>query len=174
MGAAVGPAVDAAYDAAPWSDFAAGMAGAAAALAGLLFVAVSINIQAVLAHRAIAGRAAESLILLATPVFVSLALLVPAQPAAALAVELFVVAGVAGPSLAWLSRPANRAPEQPVVSWVGTSLVPAAVLAFAPALAGIGLLTGTLGGLYWLPLAVAFALIGGLVNAWALLVEILR
>ena len=31
-----------------------------------------------------------------------------------------------------------------------------------------------LGGLYWLPAAVALALVGGLVNAWALLVEILR
>ena len=38
-----------AYDAAAWSDFAAGTAGAAAALAGLLFVAVSINLQPILA-----------------------------------------------------------------------------------------------------------------------------
>ena len=39
---------------------------------------------------------------------------------------------------------------------------------------GVGLLTESLGGLYWLPAAVAVGLLGGLTNAWVLLVEILR
>jgi hypothetical protein len=167
-------AVDAAYDAEPWSDFAAGMAGAAAALAGLLFVAVSINIRTILEGRGISSRAAEALILLVTPVFLSLVLLIPGQPAVALAVELFVLAAVAGAALGWLSRPGRRAREQPVASWVGTTVLPAAVVALAPVLAGIGLLTESIGGLYWLPAAVAVALLGGLSNAWVLLVEILR
>src|SRR4051794_9572998 len=150
------------------------MAGAAAAPAGLLFVAVSINIQAVVATRGIASRAAEALILLASPVFLSLAVLVPGQPTVALAVELFAIAAVAGPALGWLTRPGSRATEQPMSSWVGTSLVPAAVIAIAPVLAGVGLLTESLGGLYWIPAAVALGLLGGLVNAWVLLIEILR
>lgn len=166
--------MDAAYDAEPWSDFAAGMAGSAAALAGLLFVAVSINIQLILASRTLASRAAEALILLATPVFLSLVLLIPGQPLMALAVELFVITAAVGPGLLWLSRPGARAAEQPVASWAVTSVVPAAVLALAPLVAGIGLLTEALGGLYWLPAAVALGLVGGLVNAWVLLVEILR
>ncbi len=167
-------AVDAAYDAEPWSDFAAGMAGAAAALAGLLFVAVSINIQTILAQRGSSSRAVEALILLVTPVFLSLVLLIPGQPAVALAVELFVVAVIAGTALGWLSRPGSRAHEQPLASWLGTNVVPAAVVGLAPVVAGIGLLTGSLGGLYWLPAAVAVGLLGGLSNAWVLLVEILR
>lgn len=121
-------AVDAAYDAEPWSEFAAG----------------------------------------------SLVLLIPGQPPGALAVELFVLAAVAGVALGWLSRPSRRAPEQPVASWVGTTVVPAAVVALAPVVAGVGLLTESLGGLYWLPAAVAVGLLGGLTNAWVLLVEILR
>lgn len=167
-------AVDAAFDAEPWSDFAAGTAGAAAALAGLLFVAVSINIRTILAHRGISSRAAAALILLVTPVFLSLVLLIPGQPAVALAVELFVLAAVAGAALGWLSRPGRRTHERPLASWLGTSVVPAAVVGLAPVLAGIGLLTGSLGGLYWLPAAVAVGLLGGLSNAWVLLVEILR
>ncbi|WP_433785248.1 hypothetical protein ACQPX6_02720 [Actinomycetospora sp. CA-101289] len=166
--------MDAAYDAAPWSDFAVGTAGAAAALAGLLFVAVSINIQTILAHRGISSRAAEALILLVTPVFLSLVLLIPEQSTVALAVELFVVATVAGSALGWLSRPGSRAHEQPLSSWLGTTVVPAMVVAVAPVLAGVGVLTESLGGLYWLPAAVALGLLGGLTNAWVLLVEILR
>ncbi len=164
----------AAYDAEPWSGFAAGTSGAAAALAGLLFVAVSINIQTILAHRGISSRAAEALILLVTPVFLSLVLLIPGQPAAALAVELFVVAVVAGAALGWLSRPSRRTREQPVASWVSTTVVPTVIVALAPVVAGVGLLTESLGGLYWLPAAVVVGLLGGLSNAWVLLVEILR
>ncbi|GAA4941930.1 modulator of FtsH protease [Actinomycetospora succinea] len=166
--------MDAAYAAEPWSDFAAGMAGAAAALAGLLFVAVSINIRTILSGPGIAGRAALSLILLALPVFISLALLIPGQPDVALAIELLVISAVTVPSLGYLVRPAAHAAEQPLLSWVATNIVPAAVAALAPVVAAIGLLTESLGGLYWLPAAVALALVGGLVNAWALLVEILR
>jgi len=150
------------------------MAGAAAALAGLLFVAVSINIRTILQNRGISARAAQALVFLVNPVFLSLTLLIPGQPPAALAVELFVVAVIAGSASGWLSRPGARAHEQPLASWAGTGLLPAAIVALAPVLAGIGLLTGSLGGLYWVPAAVAFGLLGGLTNAWVLLVEILR
>ncbi|MEJ2886406.1 hypothetical protein [Actinomycetospora aeridis] len=166
--------MDAAYDAEPWSDFAAGMAGAAAALAGLLFVAVSINIRTILTDPRIAGRAALALILLALPVFLSLVLLIPGQGDVALAVELLVISAVTVPSLGYLVRPAAHAAEQPLSSWIATNVVPSTVAALAPVVAAVGLLTASLGGLYWLPAAVAIALVGGLVNAWALLIEILR
>jgi hypothetical protein len=165
---------DPAYDPAPWSDFAAGMAGAAAALAGLLFVAVSINIQTILADPRITRRGAQALILLALPVFISLVLLIPGQPDVALAVELLVIAVVTAPSLGRTALPGSRAVEQPMSSWVLTSVVPSLIATIAPVLAAVGLLTASLGGLYWLPAAVASSLYGGLVNAWVLLVEILR
>jgi hypothetical protein len=41
-------------------------------------------------------------------------------------------------------------------------------------LSGAGLLFKVLGGLYWLPVAVVASLVGGLTQAWVLLIEIVR
>lgn len=162
-----------AYGSEPWRDFAVGTAGASAALAGLLFVAVSINLQAIINLPRIPGRAAHALVLLAAPIFVSLVLLIPQGPGP-LGVELIVVAVMAGPVLGWLSAPTHRPPHAPVVAWLGGVTVPAVIVTLGPLLAGIGVLTTSLGGLYWVPAAVAAALLGGLFNAWVLLVEIVR
>jgi hypothetical protein len=81
----------AAYAAERWTDFGVGVAGASAALAGLVFVAVSINLSEILKYRNLPGRAA--LTLFVTPLIVGFLLLVPGQPGAALGTEL-LVAGI--------------------------------------------------------------------------------
>jgi hypothetical protein len=71
------PGTDAATDLEPWHDFGLGVAGASAALAGLLVVAASINIEPILKGRGLPDRTAATLIMLATPLFVSVVLLTP-------------------------------------------------------------------------------------------------
>jgi hypothetical protein len=166
--------VDAAYDADVWAGFAGAVVSAAAALAGLLFVSISINIRHILAGRGISGRAAHALILLTTPLVLSLAVLVPGQSDTALGVELLVIAAVVGTGLGWLSRPSRRTAEQPLFSWIISTALPTVALTASPLLAGVGLMTVSLGGLFWYPAAVVLGLLGGLLNAWVLLVEILR
>ena len=70
----------------------------------------------------------------------------------------------------------HRPAEQPVWSWVLNGLVSSVALPLGTLLAGISLVADLpgLGGLYWIPLGTALAWLSGLVNAWVLLVEIMR
>ena len=51
----------AAYDPAEWTDLFVAMAGASAALAGLVFVAVSINVERILQYAGLPERALQTL-----------------------------------------------------------------------------------------------------------------
>ena len=66
-------------------------AGAAAALTGLIFVAVSINLAQILNDRRLPIRAAETLSVLLGLPLLSVFILVPGQPRAALGTEIGVL-----------------------------------------------------------------------------------
>ena len=73
-----------------WGDLFLAEAGASAALAGLLFVAISINLTKILEVRGLVGRAGEAIVLLVAVLIVSTLMLVPDQPRVALGTELLV------------------------------------------------------------------------------------
>ena len=156
-----------------WHDLAVATVGATAALTGLLFVAVSINLGRILEFPWLPRRAGGTLILLLALLAVGVFLLIPGQPLPALAAEL----GGTGllltlPGTAELvHRPTGKdAPRTRSIVAAVLILLPAAALLTAAAT----LMYGAGGGLYW----VAGALIGGIAvacgNAWVLLVEIQR
>ncbi len=163
-----------AYEASEWSDLFVATAGASAALAGLVFVAISINIDRILKLEGIPERGLETVVLLVTVLVVSVIGLIPGQGHVALGLELLVLALLLGGGLARL--PAIRAgsgdPQAP--SWlVGrwTSRYGGALLL---AIGSLSILATTGGGLYWIVAAIVLATIGAVANAWVLLVEILR
>lgn len=79
-----------------WHDFFLATAGAAAVLAGPVFVGVSINLDTIMANPiyGLAGRALEALVLLVAVLIVTILLLVPEQGMVLAGVEV-LAAGIA-------------------------------------------------------------------------------
>ncbi len=163
-----------AYTAGSWTGFGTAVATAAAALAGLLFIAVSINLKQILEIESLPSRAAQTLILFATPLISALLVVVPGQARVALGVELLASGLVIGGAQVWLDLHAKRGPEDTIWRRMLGRVFPAVLSCACLALAGVTLIAAAGGGLYWLVPSVLAALIFGLINVWVLLVEILR
>ena len=161
-------------DIAAWEGFAVALAGAAAVLAGLVFVAVSINIDRILPVRGLPGRAGESVILFLTALIACAFVLVPHQPASALGVELLLLGLLALSLLLLIVMPAVRGPSRQPTSWHAARIVGIVAVTLPIVLAGASLVHWLPGELYWLVAGVLAALLVGTANAWVLLVEVVR
>lgn len=164
------------YTVEAWESFFVANAGASAALAGLLFVGVSINLETIAPSGALTRRALEAFALLVTVLIVSVVGLVPDISMTLLGwllvgigilLSVVVVTGVAR------TVPVVSADAAPRASpYVRLALGLAAALPLI--MAGVTVLADAGGGLYWTAPALVFAYLGALANAWVLLIEILR
>lgn len=159
---------------AAWEGFAVALAGACAVLAGLVFVAVSINIGQVLRIPGLPGRAGESVILFLAGLCMCAFVLVPDQSVRALGVELVVTGAVTGAALTKLAVDGARAPSRQPAAWHATRLVSVWAATLPAVLAGLSLLDLLGGGLRWLAAAVLLSVLWATANAWVLLVEVVR
>jgi len=158
-----------------WTDFFVAAAGASAALAGLVFVALSVNIQRILQYAQLPARAAATLGTLVLILICSMAALIP-QRTASLGLEILLF-GIGGWLLevlsAWRSatngakagRPAREAALETLLGQIQ-------VLPFIAG--GTLLLNSRERGLYWVAAGIVATFVFSMVNAWVLLVEILR
>ena len=162
-----------AYAAAGWENFFVAEAGASAALAGLLFVAVSINLSRILAFPQLPGRAAEALIILVGVLVDATIGLVPEQPRWVLGAGMSVVGVTVWAYPILLQLRAIEAPGAPR-RWKTVRILSHQVATVPMLVAGLSVLVGRGGGLYWLLPGTIFSFSVGLLNAWVLLVEIQR
>ena len=162
----------ASYSPLAWHDFFMGTIGAAAALTGLLFVAISINLQQILKYPHLPGRAAGTLGILMSALVVSGFALAPGQGSRALGIEIAAAGAAVAVQAFWVTLGKGRPgdPETWLVQHLASLLLPS--IAFI--VGGVSLVAGVGGGLYWVLAAVMLVFVSASVNAWVLLVEIMR
>ena len=162
-----------------WHDFFLATTGAAAVLAGLVFVGVSINLEMIMVDPTygLVNRALEALILLMAVLIATCLLLVPAQGTVVAGVEVLAVGVVDWSAIVsiQLLQLRNWQSLEASFRW---HFVPRVVFGQAATLpfvaAGIALVKGGVEGLYWLVAGVVLSLVVAVLDAWVLLVEIHR
>lgn len=157
-----------------WTDFFVAEVGASAALAGLVIVAISINLTRIISYPWLPGRAAETLVAPTGVLVTSSYMLVPHQQAAQLAVELIATGAVMWlmPMIIQLRtlRGAKDLPRRSLaVRFLLTQLSALPVMA-----AGTLVWMGAPQAIAWMVPGIIASLIATVINAWVLLVEILR
>jgi modulator of FtsH protease len=155
-----------------WENFFVAEAGASAALAGLLFVAISINLTRILQFRELPTRAVEALLSLLSVLIVATFALIPAQSQTTLGIEM----GATGLTMwtfqlvALMRTWKNSHPRAKSLSRILMNQLPS--LPFF--VAGVLLITGHPHGIYWVVPGTLFSFAAGVFGAWVLLIEIQR
>ncbi len=158
-----------------WSNFFLGELGAAAALAGLLFVSVSVNQERILSLGRMADRGLEALGLLFLVLVVVSLPLVPGQPLRLLGAEILGVAtitliAIVPLQIGYLSELEPDIRRRSLIQ-VWANRIAAALIAAA----GLMLLWwGDLAAVYFLPPGVLLTFVAVASSAWILLIEINR
>jgi len=164
----------AAYDPTLWSTYLAAQLSAAAALTGLIFVAVSINLGKIVISRALVARCAKALGALMGVLAAASFALVPEQSRMSLGTELALSGLAVWAVVTWTHHIASH--RNPYVSWVNrfvqTTLTQLASIPMV--IAGISLALGRGGGLFWLVGGTLGSFVVALLDAWVLLIEIQR
>lgn len=156
---------------ADWSDFFVAAAGASAALAGLIIVAVSASVTEMIAIPGMTSRAGTSIALLVLGTVVSLAGLIPHQTPLFFGLEVVafgaVCLGFAINTIVQLAR-TNR------VSRTLSKSAPLVIPALLVVIGGVVVAAGGEDGLGLIAAGVLLAVAAAVVDAWVVLVEIRR
>jgi len=157
-----------------WTDFNVAMVGATAALAGLLIVAMSVNIATIMTSATLPPRAAASIASLVLALVAGAFGLVPGQPAVAYGVEVLVATLIAGVFQWHAIRVIVR--KDPVSTGDRVAKSAAGVLPVGAFLVGaVLMLAGSPGaGLVAVGVGAVLAVIAAILMAWVVLVEVLR
>jgi len=163
--------VEYAYRADGWQPFYSVVGTAAAALAGLLFIAMSLNLRAVVTHAPLLARAREAFGGFFNLLMLTLLILIPGQDRHVLGAELVTFGIVlAALSVVLQGETIRRLSADRRARWALRNL-PLNLATVTILVAGAGLLFGTLGGLFWLVPTVLVYFLWASLNAWNLIVQ---
>ena len=154
-----------------WGDFGLVVGGATAALLGLLFVAVSIRVEAIARSNVLRNRSAETMALLLTGLLASILLTVPDQKRWELGTE-FIALAVASAGVAIVL---DRRAGGDTGTGLGRLLDlanPTSVTCSLLLVTGVVLAAGERRGIYVLVPTLFAVLVGCVLNAWLILVRL--
>jgi hypothetical protein len=159
-----------------WSEFNVAMVGATAALAGLLIVAMSVNIAEIMKSPTLPARAAASIATLVLAIVAGAFGLIPGQSEVAYGIEVVVAAALAA-IFQWhavqvIARAPGASPvrgERFLKSVAG--IIPIAAFLVGGVLVAVGQIGA---GLVFIGVGSVLAIIAAILMAWVVLVEVLR
>jgi modulator of FtsH protease len=157
-----------AFDISAWTDYGVAVVGGAAALTGLLFVAVSVNSAWFSSSATNRDRAGQALVLFIVPLVTAILLLIPGQSTTALGIEFAVFGVLVGRVLIALG-PDTSVEDEPRSMVIVDRLSPRVITTAGLIACGASLIIKDFGGLYWLAAVDVSALLAGLLNAWVFL-----
>lgn len=159
-----------------WENFFVGELGASAALTGLVFVGVSINLTKIMALSYLPNRALEALVAFVVVLFISsLLLLIPGQTFLAMGLEVLLIG-----LLDWITTGLlqltilRKMQAQYRLAYVSSIVVICQAAALSFVIAGVVLLISGSSGLYWIVAATLLSFLAAFTDAWVLLIEINR
>ena len=155
-----------------WSNFFVAQCGASAALLGLLFVSVSLNLARILALPSLPERALLAMLLLLAVLVVASLMLIPGQPMRAYGIETLAAGALIAAATLAAKRRASLAPAGRRYFIVDLALLTGATLPYF--IAGGLMVAGLEAGFDWLAAAMLLSTVKSVSDAWVLLVEINR
>jgi len=157
-----------------WENFFLAQVGASAALAGLVFVSVSISLPKILVQATLPRRAFQALAVLVQILVTASLALVPGQPLSFLGIEILALALAVWIMVAVFDLRLLRSASGEYRWRAVSRTVLSEITAILYAVAGIAIALAGDEGLYWLVPAMLLAFVVAMIDAWVLLVEINR
>ena len=157
-----------------WHDFWVAQVGASAALAGLLFVSISINLTKILSNPELADRAGVPLVLLLGILISCSLLLAPDPTITRTGLETLLCGLAVWGVVTFLDIKRLRKTAKSYWKTEPLKLALTQVASIPYIIGGIFIFTGDLGGLDWTVVAIVASFLKVFSDAWVLLVEINR
>jgi modulator of FtsH protease len=157
-----------------WDNFFLAQVGASAALAGLTFVGISINLAKILGSGHLPNRAQEALMVLLLNLVLSSLYLAPGQSPTALGAETLVLGLLAWGGVTALHLDSFRRMEIAFRRRAVTAAVISQLMTISIWAAGIGILVVGPAAVGWLVPGLLLSYLVALANAWVLAIEINR
>lgn len=157
-----------------WHDYMVAQAGASAALLGLIFVGIAINLDRMLKAPVILNRAGAALLMLLSVLITSSLALVPNESPRSLGTSFLVIGAVIWVLVTLLSVSILRGTEPDLRNKALVVFVLRQVAILPLVVAGALLRSGNENGLNWVVYAFTMTVVVALLEAWVILVEIDR